>query len=259
MPGLTLRQIDRKTGIPGFGAALVAIGWILDDPQGVVIANFEEHNGTSAKKRAVTAKRVANHRSGNADQDGQPSASNADVTHLALQEDHASVTGALARERVREDISKEEELSLSPRATDKTDEAEFKPNDYGRICLAMKAAGIADTSPGNPEFRALVDAGADAEEFLSAAKDAVGRKKGFRYALTIVASARVKAAELAQQIHRGELPPAETPYQQSARERMQEFAPSIARKAPTERVKEPTASEFFNAIDVPSRTLERIK
>ncbi len=62
MPGLTLRQIDRKTGIAGFAAALVEIGWLRDDPQGVVIVNFEEHNGTSAKRRCTDAQRKANGR-----------------------------------------------------------------------------------------------------------------------------------------------------------------------------------------------------
>jgi hypothetical protein len=64
MPGLTLRQIDRKTGIPGFGAALcdAAVGWLVDDAQGVVIARFEEHNGTSAKRRCTDAQRKANGR-----------------------------------------------------------------------------------------------------------------------------------------------------------------------------------------------------
>lgn len=62
MPGLTLRQIDRKTGLQGFGAALVAIGWLVDDPQGVVIQGFEEHNGTSAKRRATDAQRKATFR-----------------------------------------------------------------------------------------------------------------------------------------------------------------------------------------------------
>ena len=59
MPGLTLRQIDRKTGLQGFGAALVAVGWLADSDQGVVIARFEEHNGESAKRRSVDAKRKA--------------------------------------------------------------------------------------------------------------------------------------------------------------------------------------------------------
>lgn len=90
MPGLTLRQIDRKTGLAGFGAALIEVGWLRDDPQGVVIANFEEHNGASAKKRCQTAQRVAKARSGNAHETQQGEVGNA-----------PSVTGALAREEKR--------------------------------------------------------------------------------------------------------------------------------------------------------------
>jgi hypothetical protein len=101
MPGLTLRQIDRKTGISGFAAALVAIDWLHDDPQGVVVTRFEEHNGSSAKKRCQTARRVASYRDGNAD-----------VTQDALQEDETCVTGALAREEKR----REEEIQEEPTA-----------------------------------------------------------------------------------------------------------------------------------------------
>lgn len=90
MPGLTLRQIDRKTGIQGLGGALCVIGWLVDSPDGVTVAKFEEHNGTSAKKRCQTAKRVASHRGGNADETQDDASGNA-----------ASVTGALAREEKR--------------------------------------------------------------------------------------------------------------------------------------------------------------
>lgn len=62
MPGLSLRQIDRKTGIPGFGQALCDVGWLIDDPQGVVIPRFDEHNGASAKRRTLDAQRKANSR-----------------------------------------------------------------------------------------------------------------------------------------------------------------------------------------------------
>jgi hypothetical protein len=105
MPGLTLRSIDRKTGIPGLGDALVSIGWLINEPEGVRIVRFEEHNGTSAKKRCVTAKRVANHRS------------NDDVTQEALQDEHESVTPALAREEKRreEKEKKEEPKNKTPR------------------------------------------------------------------------------------------------------------------------------------------------
>ena len=35
MPGLSLRQVDRKTGIKGFGDALLNVGWIADHPEGI--------------------------------------------------------------------------------------------------------------------------------------------------------------------------------------------------------------------------------
>lgn len=63
MPGLTLRAIDRKTGIQGFGQGLCEIGWLEDQPDGVRIVNFEEHNGQSAKRRCTDAQRKANIRS----------------------------------------------------------------------------------------------------------------------------------------------------------------------------------------------------
>lgn len=63
MPGLTLRQIDRKAALPGLGEALCSIGWLIETPLGVVLQKFEEHNGTSAKRRCTDAQRKANGRS----------------------------------------------------------------------------------------------------------------------------------------------------------------------------------------------------
>lgn len=62
MPGLLLRSIDRKTGVPGIGAALVTVGWLADNPEGVRIVRFDEHNGASAKRRCMEAQRKANGR-----------------------------------------------------------------------------------------------------------------------------------------------------------------------------------------------------
>lgn len=87
MSGLTLRAIDRKTGIKGFGQSLCEIGWLADHPEGVRLVNFDDHNGSSAKKRCQTAKRVANHRSDSAHETQSYDACNA-----------PSVTPALARE-----------------------------------------------------------------------------------------------------------------------------------------------------------------
>lgn len=66
LPGLTLRAIDRKTGVAGIGAALVQIGW-LDEVDGAVeVVKFGEHNGTSAKRRCQEAQRKANARNASA-------------------------------------------------------------------------------------------------------------------------------------------------------------------------------------------------
>jgi hypothetical protein len=89
MPGLSVAAIDRKTGIRGFGAGLVSIGWLAESEDGVRIEKFTEHNGKSAKTRAQGAKRAADHRS------------NADSVTDALRERDETVTGALPREEKR--------------------------------------------------------------------------------------------------------------------------------------------------------------
>lgn len=93
LEGMSLYSIDRKTGVKGFAAAMVHVGWIADSEHGVQILRFEDHNGTSAKKRAQTAKRVSTHRS------------NDHVTHKKEECNASSVTGALAREEKRRIIN----------------------------------------------------------------------------------------------------------------------------------------------------------
>lgn len=66
MPGLSCRQIDRKTGVQGLGQGLIDIGWLADHPEGVLIVNFEEHNGVSAKRRGMEAKRKGESRKASA-------------------------------------------------------------------------------------------------------------------------------------------------------------------------------------------------
>ena len=103
LPGLTSRAIDRKTGVQGLGQGLVDIGWLADHPEGVRIVGFEEHNGTSAKKRCQTAKRVEKHKTGNAE-----------VTQQALANEAESVSGALPREEKRREEKKEDQKPSSP-------------------------------------------------------------------------------------------------------------------------------------------------
>lgn len=77
----------------------------------------------------------------------------------------------------------------------------------GSACLTLKAAGIADVSPGNPKLQALLAAGATLPEFLDAAQRAVASGNArFGYVLGIVAGERRRAAELAAQLHAGAMP-----------------------------------------------------
>lgn len=94
--GVTAPLLDRVIGVTGFVQAMRDVGWIVVSEAGLSLHNFDRHNGDTAKKRAQTAKRVANHRSnanGNA-------CGNAD-----------SVTDALAKEEKRRE---EENNTTSP-------------------------------------------------------------------------------------------------------------------------------------------------
>lgn len=72
MPGLSTKAIDRKTGVSGLADALIEIGWLADHPEGVRIVNFEEHNGASAKRRMLDAKRKATVRKVSASEADKP-------------------------------------------------------------------------------------------------------------------------------------------------------------------------------------------
>ncbi len=110
LPELTLRSIDRKTGVKGLGQALIDIGWMVELEDGLQVANFDEHNGASAKRRTMDAKRKANVR--------KVSACDADKKRTP--------TGARERVRVREDLNP----THTPRVDD-SDSAEPDPEPPG--------------------------------------------------------------------------------------------------------------------------------
>lgn len=59
---VTVSWIDRYVGTAGFAAAMLNAGWLRTRSGGVEFPNFERWNSQSAKKRALTAKRVAEHK-----------------------------------------------------------------------------------------------------------------------------------------------------------------------------------------------------
>lgn len=57
LKGYSCETMDHVIGWPGFSAALVGVGWIVETPEGIEMPEFSEHNGKSAKRRAEDQKR----------------------------------------------------------------------------------------------------------------------------------------------------------------------------------------------------------
>ena len=53
----TAADADEIAGLPGFGDALQEVRWITFGPTGAVVANWDRHNGQSAKRRCLDAER----------------------------------------------------------------------------------------------------------------------------------------------------------------------------------------------------------
>jgi hypothetical protein len=53
----TAGDADEIAGLAGFGTALAEVRWITFGPTGAVVANWQRHNGQSAKRRCLDAER----------------------------------------------------------------------------------------------------------------------------------------------------------------------------------------------------------
>lgn len=70
-----------------------------------------------------------------------------------------------------------------------------KPTKAAEVCLAVKAEGIIDASPSYQPLLALLEEGAETEEFVQAARASVAMGKGFRYVVGKVRGQRQDAAQ----------------------------------------------------------------
>lgn len=60
--GVTPALLDTQVGVPGFAEALLEVGWLHARSGSLQFPNFDRHMSESAKKRALTGKRVSRHR-----------------------------------------------------------------------------------------------------------------------------------------------------------------------------------------------------
>lgn len=62
LPGYTVVVMDEEIGWPGFSAAMADVGWLRITEEGLQVPSYEEHNGPTAKRRALDTKRKAESR-----------------------------------------------------------------------------------------------------------------------------------------------------------------------------------------------------
>lgn len=83
--------IDVLTGVPGFAAALVEIGWMRPVENGVEFPNYLSHNGSTMKSRLLANRRQARWRKGNTPEfavDAKRYESNATPSQKRLPQNH---------------------------------------------------------------------------------------------------------------------------------------------------------------------------
>ncbi|WP_406807910.1 DnaT-like ssDNA-binding domain-containing protein [Enterobacter cloacae] len=66
LDGYSAETLDDLIGFPGFSRAMMAVGWLEENGESLVMPRFEAHNGQSAKRRAQDADRKRNVRKSSA-------------------------------------------------------------------------------------------------------------------------------------------------------------------------------------------------
>ena len=165
LDGYTLAALDDLIGFEGFADAMVSVGWLVDGGDFLCTPRFDEHNGQSAKRRAMETERKRESR--------KVSAPDADKKRSR-------------EEKRREEITKEQTHTATAPQERESNFEKQKPTAPALAAMAMKRGGIGAVSPSHPELLAMVNAGVTAEQFQQAAEAAVLKSKGFPYALGIL-------------------------------------------------------------------------
>lgn len=135
-PSVTQRLLNRMVAVTGFCEAVVEAGWMLDDGEIISLPHFDRHNGKSAKKRAVTNRRVAKNRV-------KQRTSNAECNALSVT---PSVSKVVTREEKRREDSKSKSSSKSNLTRVDSSDAEFQS-----ILQSLAAAGFSHNAVHTPK------------------------------------------------------------------------------------------------------------
>jgi hypothetical protein len=118
-PSVSKKLLDRMVGVTGFCEHMKTVKWMFESEGVISLPRFDRHNGKTAKNRLLTAKRVANHKAGNA------------------KGNATAVSGALPREDVDVDVEK------------KHQDQDQKPPQPP----AGEVAAVAPTTPGSGQVK----------------------------------------------------------------------------------------------------------
>ena len=172
--------VDRLTFCAGFAKAMVAVGWLIFTDGGIRLPNFTRHNGETAKKRALTARRVAKAKA------KHNAAGVSEVTPAALPK-------ALPREEKR----REESIEASARSPSAGAQAVAVVDGDGKpvtsviatltpaqsatvrtACIALRKMGAIRFHPGDEALAALAVEGFTAEQIARGAGEKALRDAG---------------------------------------------------------------------------------
>ncbi|MBL0142636.1 MAG: hypothetical protein IPP91_11185 [Betaproteobacteria bacterium] len=112
LEGYTSQAIDEDLGWRGFADAMRAVGWLIASDDGLRVPEYTEHNGATAKRRAMETSRKGRSRN--------PSAIDAPKCYANVPQEFGQMFASNAdkvrnrEEKSREDLTKEADASLDP-------------------------------------------------------------------------------------------------------------------------------------------------
>jgi len=208
LDGYTLDTMDENLGWIGFCEAMVAVNWLVCTDDRLVMPDFDEHNGKSAKRRAQDAKSKREGRE--ADDDATDDGETSPKRPHGKTPNVGNLSASYAdkkRTREREEKEKKKERAVFHSAAVTTPEA---------VCRALADAGIAGTNPTDALLVALVHAGASVAEFEAAVGKSRGKPAEWAYLLAVVKGRRDDSTAAARAVQQGPAPAPEAPWQETA-------------------------------------------
>lgn len=204
LDGYSLSDMSSVIGFTGFAEQMAACGWVDECDEHaqnggkcLIFKDFDTHNGKSAKSRAEDSerKRASRHSAERPKSVRKVSAERPAETvtreekrREEINTHRGSATAEVVGVSGQDRKDQEHEHQVEPPVT---------PSAAGKACLVLKKSGLQDVNPGHPELLELLAGGCTEAELAGAAVVAVGKGKGFAYALGVLRGQRGEAAQRA--------------------------------------------------------------